>query len=253
MKWWKSNWIIAHAVFLAVYCLIVGVFYVIGRYHAPPPSPAQKEKMAEVSVLHADRMKGTTVIVEVNGVRGLGLLVNREKDLFCWTASYIVREIGFGGQAVFHCTAADGTEMSLKGVVILYEEEEGMALLRFAVPPEKAVDLPSVAFLDVLEKPKEGEKVSHTHTLLMERKPSFSEGVVLEVNRRYAAMQYDVVTCRAAPGSGGGGIFRANGQCLGMVSRGSPEMTLIITARRVHALAERKGIPWASDPSLPIP
>lgn len=249
MKWWKSDWVTVPAVFLAVFCLMIVMFYITGKY----PSPAQKEKMAEVSVLHADRMKGTTVIVEMNGVRGLGLLVNREKDLFCWTVSYLVRDIGFGGQAALRCAAPNGTDVALRGVVILYDEEEDIALLRFAVPQGTTVDLPSVDFLGFIEKPKKGEKVSHTHTLPTERHPSFSEGVVLEVNRRYADMQYDVVTCRAAPGSGGGGIFRANGQCLGIVSRGTPEMALIIPARRVHVLAERKGIPWASDPSIAMP
>lgn len=224
-------------------------------YWLPPPQrkEAPQRKIAEISVLHRNPTEGTTVTVEVNGVRGLGLLVNRERDIFCWTVSYLVRDIGFGSQAAFRCTAADGTEMSLKGVVILYEEEEDMALLRFAIPQGTTVDLPSVDFLGSTEKPKQGEKVSHTHALLTERQPSFSEGVVLEVNRRYAAMQYDVVTCRAAPGSGGGGVFRANGQCLGIVSRGTPEIVLIIPARRLHALAERKGIPWASDPSIPMP
>lgn len=250
MKWWKSDWVIVPAVFLAVFCLMIGMFYVAGRHRAP--SPAQKEKIAEVSVLHTDRMKGTTVIVEVNGVRGLGLLVNRKKDLFCWTASYLVRDIGFGGQAVFRCAAADGTDMTLRGVVILYQEEEGVALLRFAIPPEKAVDLPSVAFLDVIEKPKEGDRVLHT-TRRPDRTLIVTDGAVASVGYLYAGMSYDVVTCDAVLGSGGGGVFRPDGTCIGMVFGGMPGKVLIIPARRVHALAERKGIPWASDPSLPMP
>lgn len=252
MKWWKGDWVTPPAVFLAVFCLMIVMFYIAGC-HAPPPSPEQKEKMAEVSVLHADRMNGTTVIVEVHERRRLGLLVNRKKDIFCWTASHIVREIGVGGRAVFRCTGSDGTNMSLRGVVILYDEGEGVALLRFAIPQGMTVDLPSVNFLGSIERPQKGERVSHTYAL-PERQPAFSEGVIPEVNRRYADMQYDVIACRVARGSSGGGIFRANGQCLGIVSPGrSWRGVLIIPARRVHALAERKGIPWASDLSIPMP
>lgn len=247
MQWWKSDWVIVPTVFLVVFCLMIGMFYVAGKHRAP--SPAQK--VADVCVLHADRMKGTTVIVEVNGVRGLGLLVNREKDLFCWTASYIVREIGFGGQAVLRCTAADGTEMSLKGVVILYEEEEGMALLRFAVPEGKVVHYPSVFF--AFEKPKEGEEIYHV-TARPDRTHVRMDGRMESVDHLYAGMLYDVVSCDVVYGSGGGGIFDIWwDSCLGIVSVGRPGRILIIPARRIHALAERKGIPWASDPSVPMP
>lgn len=248
MQWWKSDRVFAPVVFLAVFCLMFGMLYVAGRYLVP--SPEQQEKVAEVSVLRADRGEGTTVIVEIYERRGLGLLVNREKDLFCWTASYLVRDIGFGGQAVFRCTAADGTDMALRGVVILYKEEEGVALLRFAVPEGKVVDYPSVFF--AFEKPKEGEDIYHV-AARPDRTHVRVGGRVMSVDHLYAGMPYDIVSCDIVSGSGGGGVFDTEDSCLGIVSVGRPGRILIVPARRVHALAEQKGIPWASDPSIPMP
>jgi hypothetical protein len=70
----------------------------------------------------------------------------------------------------------------------------------------------------------------------------------------YKNYVFDQTTCAAFPGSSGGGVYLADGRYYGMIVRGAGEtFNLIVPLRRLAAWADKVGVKFAIDPSVPVP
>ncbi len=83
---------------------------------------------------------------------------------------------------------------------------------------------------------------------------SMTTGIVSQVGRVFFNKVFDQTTVTAFPGSSGGGVYTQDGKYIGMLTRGAGEtFNLVVPTRRMKKFAEREGVLWALDPSVPLP
>ena len=83
---------------------------------------------------------------------------------------------------------------------------------------------------------------------------SMSLGIVSQTDREYRGKMYDQTSTIAYPGSSGGGMYTADGKCIGLVTLAvGPGLNFYVPVRRMRAWAKKEGIEWAMDASVPAP
>lgn len=105
-----------------------------------------------------------------------------------------------------------------------------------------------------------GTQLFHVGSLLGEDgSNSMTTGIMSQVGRTVSLSGgpktlFDQTTVTAFPGSSGGGVFKTDGQYVGMLVRGAGEtFNLIVPVRRIKSWAEKEKILWAMDPSAQAP
>lgn len=105
-----------------------------------------------------------------------------------------------------------------------------------------------------------GTQLFHVGSLLGEDgSNSMTTGIMSQVGRTVSLSGgpktlFDQTTVTAFPGSSGGGVFKTDGQYVGMLVRGAGEtFNLIVPVRRMKAWAEKEKLLWAMDPSAEAP
>lgn len=105
-----------------------------------------------------------------------------------------------------------------------------------------------------------GTQLFHVGSLLGEDgSNSMTTGIMSQVGRTVSLSGgpktlFDQTTVTAFPGSSGGGVFKTDGQYVGMLVRGAGEtFNLIVPVRRMRSWAEKEKILWAMDPAVEAP
>lgn len=105
-----------------------------------------------------------------------------------------------------------------------------------------------------------GTQLFHVGSLLGEDgSNSMTTGIMSQVGRTVSLSGgsktlFDQTTVTAFPGSSGGGVFKTDGQYIGMLVRGAGEtFNLIVPVRRIRSWAERESLLWAMDPAVGAP
>lgn len=105
-----------------------------------------------------------------------------------------------------------------------------------------------------------GTQLFHVGSLLGEDgSNSMTTGIMSQVGRTVSLSGgpktlFDQTTVTAFPGSSGGGVFKTDGQYVGMLVRGAGEtFNLIVPVRRMRAWAEKEKLLWAMDPAVEAP
>jgi len=214
------------------------------------------------SVPYCDLMR-ISVKIEAKTASGSGVVMSRIIDgkviNFVWTAGHVVEhvktEAGFDKVQVIREIRVNGLlkrEEKANARVIAYSDkyDEDLALLEI----EEAGFFPKYfGFTFNVEPQYPGTPVVHvgaTYGLY----GSVTLGIVAQTDRELKGQRFDQTTCLCYPGSSGGGIFTYEGECIGLITRGvGPGLNFIVPARRIKAWAEREGIAWAFDRTIPVP
>lgn len=219
------------------------------------------------------RLQRSSVMLVGPGVSGSGVCFRNGERLFIWTAAHVVASAireqdgeffslrvgvvqdvaGAGGHAYQVVTFA---------TVVAYSEFHDLAVLQcpVGVPFASAHFCPKV--------PGAGDVVWHVGSPFGARGlNSVSGGVVAYVGRyRYDgarslepdAVVYDQVSLTAFGGCSGGGVFRADGACIGLVieflgPEKTPGILCIAPTRRMLEFAREARCEWALSPAVPVP
>ncbi len=244
--------------------------------------PVEKPKAAAVQgppVDIAKYLQEISVTVKTNRGSGSGVLfASSDGQVWVWTAGHVVESCRRVEQRVDSTTGAmkhmiDFDDLKIvkididpiEGRVVGKQEFDAevirysgidsghdIALLRI-----RKKDLKVTSTLFYLEKdiPTRGVKLFHCGSLLgQEGAQSMTSGIVSQLGRLIDKKVYDQSTCPAFPGSSGGPICLEDGRYIGMLVRGAGEtFNFYIPVRRMKDWAQKTGVEFALDASLPVP
>lgn len=232
-----------------------------------------------VSAGVVDDLQDASVTIKADRAQGSGVLFTRDNVTYVWTAGHVVDGlrktrividsktgtpktlVEFEDAQIVQEFRQDGRrigEINFDATVIRYsdaEDGEDLALLRVR---KTGFTKATVVFYKG-EIPALGTELYHVGSLLGQfGANSFTTGVVSQTGRVLHlganGTVFDQTTVTAFPGSSGGGVFLKDGQYIGMLVRGAGEQfNLIVPIRRMRSWAERAGVAWALDASIPMP
>lgn len=141
--------------------------------------------------------------------------------------------------------------------VIRYSEEtsEDIALLRVR---KKNFSTADTTWLRGYQPPEIGTPLYH-YGCMRGFSGCLTEGIVAQPGIIYNQVLFDRTTVIAYRGSSGGGVYRKNGICIGLLEsiymRNDVEggVNNVIPARRLIAYAKRVGVSFAVDPHISVP
>lgn len=235
-------------------------------------------------------LQDISVTVKAERAQGSGTLVTRKVGddtvTFVWTAGHVVdglrsiRKVvdAEGGQKILvefrdpqivqerHQDGRRVGEQTLDCRVIKYSDAdygEDLAVLMIRLKNSYPLDISAKFHSNVNYIPPIGVDLSHCGSLLGQfGANSYTTGVLSQTGRLLEGsgankQVFDQVTAVAFPGSSGGGMYlKEDGVYIGMLTQGVTALqgfNFIVPVRRMHAWAEKSGIVWALDPSVPMP
>jgi serine protease Do len=189
-----------------------------------------------------------SVMIDNGGGKGSGTLMVYDGDVYCWTASHVVRdsEEVTVKQSIYQVHGLAGF-VHVQAKVVARSDEYDLALLKLEPPvyhPDSELRFASHA-------PKVGGKLIHIGCLHGEPGyNSYSEGHVSYLNRPsppgIRATVLDQTTVMAYPGSSGGGVYNEHGEYVGMLVAGAgPGWNLMVPVRAIRQWCKEEGIEWA--------
>lgn len=195
--------------------------------------------------------KGTVVAIHCGRNSGAGVVVRRGNDIFVWTMGFLVeeRKTKPGTSWTEVCATAhvhDAAGAAHAADVLRYGGHDGPALLR--VHRAQLDIFPSSATFALGYIPPW-------------RTPAFSAspsgicgGTYLEKSYHIGGYFYDVIRTED-PGNlpTGGGIFRADGQCIGiLIEKSSPKGSCVLPVREMERWARENAVEWAINSAIPV-
>jgi len=81
-------------------------------------------------------------------------------------------------------------------------------------------------------------------------------GIVAQIGRVLDGEEFDQTTVTACPGSSGGGVFKRDGLCVGILTQGvrvGDNFNFIVPVRRIRTWAKSAGVEWAMDDAIAMP
>ena len=221
-----------------------------------------------------------------SGSQGRGVIKTRRMVLragekpvrvnFVWTAAHVVaglrsvekvidaktgterQVVRFRDAAIVQELVQDGRrvgELRMAARVIRYSKTEDLALLQVR---KTGFAGESVGFYLDAGIPPLGTDLYHVGSLAGQQlgANSMTAGIVAQIGRVLEGKEFDQTTVTACPGSSGGGVFKRDGRCVGILTQGvrvGDNFNFIVPVRRIRAWARRAGIEWAVDDSVPMP
>lgn len=191
---------------------------------------------------------------------GVGIAILRDDEILVWTMASILEYREEPRPGASSIVVPSNTWVQREGTlmyfadVVAYGGHDGPALLRV---------LPS-------EPRRTGKKRHHfvcssaafavgyvppwsAPALAVSSSGELCEAVYLEKSYHIGGYFYDVLRTDAPDLPPGGGVFRADGQCIGLlVERSSPGGYLVLPVRELERWARENDVEWALDPSLPL-
>lgn len=200
-------------------------------------------------------------IVDVYGPQysGAGIAILRGDDILIWTMAAVLEyreESRPGASSIIvpsnSWVQRKGTKMYLSDV-IAHGGHDGPALL-CVLPSEPRgtgkkrhhFTCSSAAFAVGYVPPWSAQ------ALAVSASGKLCEGTYLEKSYRIGGFHYDVLRTDASDLLPGGGVFRADGQCIGLlIERSSPGGYLVLPVRELERWARENGVEWALNPAPP--
>lgn len=194
---------------------------------------------------------------------------------FVWTAGHVVddlrteREIisndgtkrtivEFKDAKIIKQILEDGRtigRLELDAEVIKYSDSNtGHDLALLKIRKRNFVTVSAKFYLDK-KIPELGTDLLHVGSLLGQTGAnSMTSGIYSQHGRILNKLIFDQSTVVAFPGSSGGGVYLKDGQCVGLVVRGSGEtFVLIVPVRRIVEWAKYNNVYWALDKTISLP
>lgn len=216
-------------------------------------------------------IQGVAVTVRVGNTSGSGLVVHRrtsdgKKFAFVWTAGhvvewYMVASISNRANAapitIVKTLISDGRivgHVELSAKVLKWSGTTNGHDLAVLVLLPAGILTNSVVFAE--DKPPDtGTEIccvgSPNGSAAMQ---SLSSGIVSRVGQSVNGKIFDQSSCFVIGGMSGGGVFRKDGKCLGILVRKIADIySMYVPARRIRDWAESESISWAFDRSVRIP
>lgn len=226
----------------------LAVLIALSTCSAAPDATSQRKQTVK-------RVMGDTVSVEALDSHGTGVTVRRGGELFVLTAWHVVagnrQEVAekppvFRDVLVSQYRLKDGKLCEKKvcsAEIVAFSDQDGgfdLALLR--VRDARFSEWDTAFTEDVWV----GEPVYHVGCFYGgQGVMSFSDGTLSQMGRMIKDRVYDQVTTTNFPGSSGGGVFDADGRCVGLIDRRLGEtFGYIIPVREIRLWAEKNGMSW---------
>jgi S1-C subfamily serine protease len=216
---------------MKILCFIVALALVlIGFLNIPPSSPGPPDDRDCVPRYLQD----ITVHVISPGGYSTGIVTGSKKNTYVWTAAHCVR-----GQLFVGIQKTDKSNLILARIVATNENDDLAVLLleepgffeRFAV----FANMP----------PELGETVWHSGNMLGKFSKSITKGTISHTNREWMGQTYYQTTAAIHKGSSGGGVFKQNGRCVGLVSKKiATGISLFTPINKVRLWAIQNNIPF---------
>lgn len=208
-----------------------------------------KDAFAETAYVHTTNSIGSGVVFTRQDRQG-------NEVTFIWTCAHLFRDDDATNQVdpfLIPVKVTIGGEKVSATLVAIGEPVKGvdLALLRADVSDLHA---PSVSFYRGLPL-AHGTKIYHVGAFYGFPPPeSYSEGVISCSHRPMDNGEYDEILCPVYPGSSGGGVFDADGECIGLVDfRIDCMLGFSIPSKTIIAWAKAKHVAYAVDNSVPLP
>ena len=222
-------------------------------------------------------LQNISVTLRAKHGQGSGIIKTRGDVNYIWTAGHVIADnkktrevidpksgskkfvIDFDDVSVIKELYQDGRSVGriemLAEVIRYSDADEGDDLALLRVRKKNFVIKDSVVFNDDKNIPAVGIKLWHCGSLLgQDGSNSVTTGLLSQVGRVLFNKPFDQTSCSAFPGSSGGGIYLENGKCIGILVRGAGEsFNLIVPLRRVRQWADKVGVMFAIDDSVPVP
>lgn len=260
--------------------LFAGLIPTTGRLAeaATPDKPAaeKKETAKEAKDRVATHLQEISVTIRAGSSEGSGVAFNRNGTTYIWTAGHVIdglrttrmvidpktgtkrSVVEFKDAQVVQTLIEDGRTVGrilIDAEVIRYSDSnygEDLALLR--VRKKNFITASAVFYLEE-SIPSLGDRLFHVGSLLGQMgSNSMTAGIMSQHGRLIGKTVYDQTTVTAFPGSSGGGVYKTDGQYIGMLVRGAGEgFNLIVPIRRMRAWAKRAGVEWALDKRVAVP
>lgn len=194
-------------------------------------------------------------IVAVYGPQysGAGIAILRGDDILVWTMASVLEyreEPRPGASSIVVDGSAwvqrEGTKMYLADV-IAHGGHDGPALLRVLPGKLHHFRCSSAVFAVGYVPPWSAL------ALAVSASGKLCEGTYIEKSYRIGGFFYDVLRTDTPDLLPGGGVFRADGQCIGLlVERSSPNGCLVLPVREMERWARENGVAWAINPAIPV-
>lgn len=242
--------------------LVLALGILLAVFLCFPPAPVSCENLQKSSAL-----------VITSASRGSGVFFRNRDHLYVWTAAHVVESLidKTGGRPVFGnagiiqdmpCDEGNFGQITTLARLIRYSEHQDIALLKCYV------NLPVRSTSFCILPPKPGQMVWHVGSPHGDRGTnSVSYGVIAGVGRsrkdgnRFVgpgALVYDQVSLIAHRGCSGGGIFKENGDCVGLLIEflgpvETPGSLCIAPSRRIFDFCKSAKCEWAFSTRYLVP
>lgn len=265
-------------IFKYIAIALMGAVTIFGLSLTPAMSqdktPIQKKLSADEIPLY---LQDLSVTIHAGRSQGSGVIKTRDGVNYILTAGHVVESLRTTRTIIDPKTGGSRTKIEFEDAKIVKEiyDDDGRSVGRISMDAEvirysDAYNGEDLALLRLRKKNFVKSSVSfdskgivpigtdllHVGSLLGQLgSNSLTTGVVSQQGRVFRGVVYDQSTCAAFPGSSGGGIYRkSDGAYVGMIVRGAGEtFNLYVPMRRMRAWADRQGVQFIFDDSLPVP
>jgi hypothetical protein len=222
-------------------------------------------------------LQEVSVTIKSKSSEGSGVIIKRGDYNFVLTAGHVISDlrrlrqiidprtgstrniIEFDEAKVIQNIYENGREvgqLEMLAVVICFSDAEygeDIALLR--ILKSNFINASVSFYLDDMV-PAVGTELYHVGSLHGHfGSNSVTTGIISQIGRIHKGKLYDQTNCTAFPGSSGGGVFiKENGECIGLLVRGSGgTFNLLVPIRRIQEWAKRMNVEFVLDPSVRVP
>lgn len=212
-------------------------------------------------------LQAVSVRVDVGRGTGTGVLVTRRVGdvyrTFVWTAGHVAAGLRnddgtFRPGTVYREQREGGLltgTTSTEAIVVAYSDADAGDDLALLEIQQDNFSLDNANFVQTDVPEPVGRELIHVGCTLGLYN-SVSRGVMSQTDRDLltTGRAFDQTSCIGFPGSSGGGVYRLDGECVGLLVRGvGPGLNFIVPVRRMRAWAEKMQVTWALDSDVPVP
>lgn len=226
--------------------IVVSVYLAMAVNQVPDQAASTREQVAPPPSVSAVELQRRVVLISTADSQGSGVLFRAgDGSLWVWSVAHV-----FEDQTSAFVRTFNG--QNYRATVVRINRREDIALLSLR---DRDDSVNGFRWLSG-PRPDVGSRVWCAACPGGDSLPfSITAGVLSFQGRGVRGCLYDQTDASAISGSSGGGVFLAStGECLGLVSLGWGEGFIgFVPEWRVREFAQRNGVMFALDPSVPVP